>query len=103
MEMKFDYDYIKDDPCYGCRFATKKTEEELNQDGLFSRRFLCMNRNRIDMKEMSAIRAIGVHDYSKALSMVSELIGMTARGCFRLTCEEVPIRPICYQKKESEQ
>lgn len=101
MEMKFDY--IKDDPCYGCRFATEKTEEEMNHDGMLSRRFLCMNRNRIEQKEMYAIRSIVGHDYRKALSMVSELIGMTAKGCFRLTCEEGAIRPMCYQKKENEQ
>ena len=103
MEMKFDYDYIKDDPCYGCRFAIAKTEEQLNQDGMFSRRFLCMNRNRIEQKELYAIRAIIGHDHRKALSIVSELIQMTERGCFLLTCEEGPRRPICYRKKESEQ
>lgn len=102
MEMKFEYDYIKDDPCYGCRFATEKTEEELNQDGMFSRRFLCMNRDRIEQKEMYAIRAIVVHDHRQALSIVSELIQMTERGCFRLTCEEGTIRPHCYRKKENE-
>ena len=100
--MEITLDYVKDDPCYGCRFATEKTEEELNQDGGFSRRFLCMNRDRIEPKEMSAIKSIVNHEYGKALSIMSELIQMTARGCFRLTCEEGTIRPHCYRKKENE-
>ena len=100
MEMKFDY--VKDDPCYECRFAALKTESELITDGMFSRRFLCMNRDRIGPLELSCIQALAKHEYSKALSIVTLLINMTKRGCFRLECEDCNVgKPVCYQKRES--
>lgn len=100
--MEKTFDYVKDDPCYGCRFAALKTESEMNTDGMFSRRFLCMNRNRIGPLELSCIQALAAHEYCKALSIVSTLINMTKRGCFRLECEDSNCgAPFCYQKRET--
>lgn len=98
--MEMEFDYVKDDPCYGCRFALPKSDAEMSIDGMFSRRWFCARVDRVESKEMSVVRAIASHDYAQALRIVNELQQMTKRGLCHLTCEETVLRPMCYQKKE---
>lgn len=39
-------DWIKDDPCYGCKHAVRLPDEQVN--GIFGRRFACKSGNRRD-------------------------------------------------------
>ena len=88
----------KDDPCYGCRFAVKKTVLELDNDAGFARRFLCANRNRIAPIENRAIRELANHEYSKAAATIARLIQMTRHGCFKLECKVGAVRPVCWME-----
>jgi len=38
------FDWIKDDPCYGCKHAVRLPDEQVN--GIFGRRFACKSVNR---------------------------------------------------------
>lgn len=42
--MKAKFDWVKDDPCYGCKHAVRLPEEQVN--GIFGRRFGCTSVNR---------------------------------------------------------
>ena len=100
IQMEATFDFVKGDPCYGCAFASPKTEDEINEDGMFARRFICANGERIEGKEGKAILAIKSHQYDEAVSVLSELGHMTRRGISRMECEACFVRPMCYIKKE---
>lgn len=38
------FDWVKDDPCYGCKHAVRLPDEEVN--GIFGRRFACRSVKR---------------------------------------------------------
>ena len=44
--MELEYDYVKDDYCYGCKYAFPVPENQLVNP--WSRRFYCKNKNRIN-------------------------------------------------------
>lgn len=60
--MGVTWDFVKDAPCYGCRFAVTKSDKEIQNDGMFTRRFLCKNLKRRDEIELEIIRAIVARD-----------------------------------------
>lgn len=43
-KLQFKFDWIKDDPCYECRYAVRLPDEQVN--GIFGRRFACKSSNR---------------------------------------------------------
>lgn len=99
MTMELQYDYVTDDPCYGCRFAVKKTEEQIKNDGMLSRRFVCSNLKRRDEMELDIIRAIVERDYNRATHVLSTLVDSLRCGNGLLKVVEATV-PFCYQKKE---
>ena len=42
--MKGKFDWVKDDPCYGCKHAVRLPDEQVN--GIFGRRFACKSVKR---------------------------------------------------------
>lgn len=98
--MEMTGDYVKDDPCYGCRFAVKKSEKEIQNDGMFTRRFLCANLMRRDEMELEIIRSIVARDYNKATYLLSTLVDALRCGNGLLLKVVDATVPVCYQKKE---
>lgn len=94
VEMK--YDFIKDDPCLGCKFAIKKTDDEIEHDGYFTRRYLCMNQDRLLKLKMQVIEAIVTNDFGAASASAAKLYAMTRRGRLKIDCEDSIVRPFCY-------
>lgn len=98
--MKATYDLVKDDSCYGCRFAVPKSDKEIQNDGMFTRRFLCANLKRRDEMELEIIRAIVVRDYDKATNVLSTLVDALRCRNGMMKVVDATITPLCYQKKE---
>ena len=98
--MELQYDYETDDPCYGCRFAVKKTEEQIKNDGMLSRRFFCLNLKRRDEMELDIIRAIVERDYNRATNVLFTLVDSLRCGNGMMKVIDAAITPFCYQKKD---
>ena len=97
--MELTNDYVKDDPCYGCIFAVPKSDDEIANEGIFTRRFVCANsRRRTDM-EYTIIRAITEHDYKEAMKVLSSLMDSISIGNGMMKVVEATITPFCYQRK----
>ena len=97
--MEATYDFVKDDPCYRCRFAVPKSDKEIQNDGMFTRRFLCANMKRRDEMELEIIRAIVSRDYDKAKNVLFTLVDALRCGNGLLKVVD-STGPFCYQKKE---
>ena len=98
--MELTCDLIKDDPCYGCKFAVLKTKEQIEKDGWFTRRFLCANMERRDKLALAAIKALSFADYDKALSLASTLAHLPYEKSSLLNNVSEEIIPSCRVEKE---
>ena len=92
--------YVEADPCYGCRFAVKKSEKDIESDGIFARRFFCANMKRRDDMELDIIRAICDRDYMRAKNVLFSLEDSLRCGNGMMKVVDATITPLCYQKKE---
>ena len=92
--------YVETDPCYGCRFAVPKSENDIEHDGIFARRFFCANMRRRDDMELEIIRAICDRDYARAKNVLFSLEGSLRCGNGMMKVVDAIITPFCYQKKE---
>lgn len=97
--MAATFHFVKDDPCYGCKFAVPKNEKQIQYEGIFTRRFSCANRDRRDQMELEIIRAIVSGDYAKAMKKLSTLVDSKKYGNGLMPVVDAAV-PFCYQKKE---
>ena len=71
--MELNYDYIKDDICYNCKYSKMKQEGKY---GTFSRRFGCCHPAVLDFKRRAqyAVTAIEQEEYQSACGILNTVI-----------------------------
>ena len=99
-KLKKTFDYVKDDPCYGCRFALMKSQEMLEREGMFTRRFFCTNQCRLTERKMKLIKFVLEDNFTEALRMLNGIMDMCYER-FMFKPSESLIRPWCYNPAET--
>ena len=98
--MKTTFNWVKDDPCYGCKHAKRLNDENLQ---LFSRRFGCTNSKRredlvshaaelLKMRDHNAI-SIAYKELGQAIDMDNDFLN---DGHY--ACSESVVVPSCFEK-----
>lgn len=97
--MNGELDWVKADPCYGCRHAKRLDDRQI--DGMFGRRFGCVNRGRIDELKNEAVMAVARNELDEAQTLIGNARDMwddfTRKGYFECSGS---LAPACYEKEE---
>lgn len=89
-------DFVKSDPCYGCRYAVLKTKKEMERDGIFARRFFCASKARVNALESKVIHGMVQKDFDSAAAALEEMRRISNCQGGLLNCEDTTMRPWCY-------
>lgn len=89
-------DFVKSDPCFGCRYAVPKTKKEVERDGIFTRRFLCASIARLDTLERKVVHGMVKRDFDVASAALEEMRDAFYRHSGLLECEDIAVQPSCY-------
>lgn len=90
--------YAESDPCHNCRYAVLKTQEAIEQDGVFARHYLCMNLERREEAKEKALAALQADRYAEVFRLVSWLV--ETQNASLLPCVDAIIAPLCYIPRE---
>lgn len=100
--MKSRFDWVKDDPCYGCKHAKRLKDDQIN--GMFGRRFGCTSPGRINGLKNCAARAIENDCIDTAIAALTDVRTMhddfARKGYFDCSGS---LAPACYEKEEKKQ
>lgn len=86
--------YSESDPCRNCRYAVLKSQDAIEKDGIFARRYLCMNLERREEAKKNALAALRADRYAEVFRLVSWLV--ETENASLLPCAETIIAPLCY-------
>ena len=94
-----EFDWVKDDPCYGCKHAKRLKDDEVN--GMFGRRFGCTRLGRISGVKSAAVRSIEHDELREAAELVSLARDMRCdfvrKGYFECSGS---IAPACFERDD---
>lgn len=94
------FDYINGDPCSKCRYAKLLEENQVN--GMFERRFGCVNTKRREELISEAVKLLESNDTESLIRAANALNAAADMDCQMrdkgyYDCSPSPLIPSCYE------